>query len=149
MWNLDHKESFALKNWRLSTVVLDKTFESPLNSKDIQSINPKGNHPWIFIGRTDTKAETPVLWPTHWKRPWCLERLKAEGEGDDRGWDGWMASPTQWACFGLTPGAGDRQGGLACSGSWCCRVGHKWVTKLNWGHWRSSFSFKMRNFTHV
>ena len=114
MWNLDHKESFALKNWRLSTVVLDKTFESPLNSKDIQSINPKGNHPWIFIGRTDTKAETPVFWPTHWKRPWCLERLKAEEKEADRGWDGWMASPIQWAWIGQILGDGKWQGRLAC-----------------------------------
>ena len=63
MWNLDQKESFALKNWCLPTVVLDKTFESPLNSKDIKSINPKGNYPWIFTGRTDAEAEALVLWP--------------------------------------------------------------------------------------
>ena len=59
------------------------------------------NRSWIFIGRTDVEAETPILWPPHakkwlWKRPWCWERLKVGGEGDDRGWDGWMASPTQW-----------------------------------------------------
>ena len=63
---------------------------------------PKGKQSWIFIGRTDAEAETPILWPpaaknwlTHWKRSWCWERLEA-GEGDDREWDGWMASPTQW-----------------------------------------------------
>ena len=63
------------------------------------TVNPKGNQSWIFIGRTDAEAETPILWPPdakNWKRPWCWERLKAGGEGDDRGLDGWMVSPTQW-----------------------------------------------------
>ena len=63
-------------------------------------INPKGNQSWIFTGGTDAEAEAPILLatkePTHWKRPWCWERLKAGGEGGDRGWEGWMASPTQW-----------------------------------------------------
>ena len=61
MWELDHKEGWALKNWRFQTVVLEKTLESPLDSKEIKSVNPKGNQSWIFIGRTD--AEAPVLWP--------------------------------------------------------------------------------------
>ena len=71
-----------------------------LDSKEIKSVNPKGNQPWIFTGRTDAEAETPntlATWCTeltHWKRPWCWERLKAGGEGDNRGGDGWMASPT-------------------------------------------------------
>ena len=97
MWELDHKESWAAKNcfW---TVVLEKTLESPLDCKEIQSVHPKGNQSWIFIGRTDAEAEAPILWPPveeliHLKRPWCWERLEA-GEGDDRGWDGWMASLT-------------------------------------------------------
>ena len=83
------------------TVVLEKTLESPLDCKEIQPVHTKGNQPWIFTGRTDAEAEAPnnvATWYnelTYWKRPWCLERLKA-GEGDDRGWDGWMASPTQW-----------------------------------------------------
>ena len=77
-------------------------FWSPLDYKEIQPVHLKGNHPWIFIGRTGAEAETPVLriiWfkeLTRWKRPWCWERLRAGGEGDNRGWDGWMASPTQW-----------------------------------------------------
>ena len=76
------------------TVVLEKTLESPLDCKEIQPVHPKGNQPWIFIGRTE--AEAPILWPHdvkswHWKRPWCWEKLRARGEGDDRGWDGWMA----------------------------------------------------------
>ena len=78
--------------------MLEKSLESPLDSKEIKPVNPTGSQSWIF---TDAKAETPVLWPpdakksTHWKRPWCWERLKAR-EGGDREWDGWMASPTQW-----------------------------------------------------
>ena len=65
---------------------------------EIKPVNPKGNQSWIFIGRTDAEVEAPLLWPPNAleKEPWCWERLKARGEGDDRGWDGWMASPTQW-----------------------------------------------------
>ena len=94
------KESWALKNWCFWTV-LEKTLESPLDCKEIQAVHPRGNQSWIFIGRTGAEAETPVLWLpgveglTHLKRLWCWKRLKA-GEGDDRGWDGWMASPTWW-----------------------------------------------------
>ena len=99
MWALDYKESWAPRNWCFWTVVL-KILESPLDCKEIQPVNPKGNQSWIFIGRTDVEAETPILWPPDaeltLKRPWCWERLKVGGEGDDRGWDGWMASMTQW-----------------------------------------------------
>ena len=62
MWELDYKESWALKNWCFWTVVLEKTLESPLDSKEIQAGHPKGSHPWIFIGRTDSEAETPIFW---------------------------------------------------------------------------------------
>ena len=101
MWDLDHKESWVLKNWYFWTVLLEETLESLLNSKKIQPVHSKGNQSWIFIGRTDAEAETPILWPPDsknwdWEKPWCWERLKAGGEGDDRGWDGWMASPTRW-----------------------------------------------------
>ena len=100
MWELDYKESWAPKNWCLRTVVLEKTLESPLDCKEVQPVNPIGNQSWIFIGRTDVEAKTPILWPPdvmnwHWKRPWCWERLKVRGKVDDRGWDGWMASLTQ------------------------------------------------------
>ena len=101
MWEWDYKESWGPKNWCFWIVVLEKTLESPLDCKEIQPVYPKGNQSWIFIGGTDAEAETPILWPpdaknwTHWKRPWCWERLKA-GEGDDRGWGGWMALLTQW-----------------------------------------------------
>ena len=104
MWELDHKEGWVPKNWCFWTVVLEKTIESPLDCKEIKPVSPKGNQPWILIGRTDSdaEAEAPILWPPDaksWlirKRPWCWERLKAGGEGDERGWDDWMASPTQW-----------------------------------------------------
>ena len=101
MWEVDYKESWAPKNWCLWTVVLEKTLESSLDCKEIHLVHPKGNQSWI-IGVTDTEAKTPILWPpdvkklTLWKRPWCWDRLKAGGEGDDRGWDGWMVSQTQW-----------------------------------------------------
>ena len=83
------------------TVVLEKTLESLLDCKEIQPVHPKGNQPWICIGSTDAEGEAPIFWSpdvkrTHWKTPWCWERLKAGGEGDGRGWDRWMASPTQW-----------------------------------------------------
>ena len=101
LWELDYKENWALKNWCFWTVVLEKILESPLDCKEIQPVNLKGNQSWVVIGKTDAEAETPVLWPrceepTHWKRPWCWERLKVGGEGDNRGWDGWMASLTGW-----------------------------------------------------
>ena len=63
MWELDYKESWAPKNWCFWTVLLEKTFESPLDCKEIQPVHPKGNQSWIFIGRTDAEAETPILWP--------------------------------------------------------------------------------------
>ena len=84
------------------TVVLEKTLGSPLDCKGIQPVNPKGNQSWIFTGRTEAELETPntlATWCeelTHWKRPWCWERLKAREEGDNRGWDGWMASLIWW-----------------------------------------------------
>ena len=90
-------DAFKLWYWRRPT----GTLESPWDSKEIKPVNSKGNWPWIFIGRTDAEAETPILWPywceklTHWKRPWCWERLRTKGEGSDRGWDGWMASSIQ------------------------------------------------------
>ena len=101
MWELDYKESWAPKNWCFLTVVLEKTLESPLNCMEIQQVHPKGDQSWVFIGRTDVEAETPILWPPdakncHWKRPWCWEGLGAGVEGDNRRWDGWMASRTQW-----------------------------------------------------
>ena len=68
-WELDHKEGWALKNWCFRTVVLENTFESPLDFKQIQQVHPNGNHSWIFIERTDVKAEAPILWPPDAKSP--------------------------------------------------------------------------------
>ena len=80
MWELDHKESWAWKKWCIQAVVLEKTLESPLDCKEIQPVNPKGNQSWIFIGRTEAEAEAPILWPPDAKH-WSLEKTDA---GKDR-----------------------------------------------------------------
>ena len=143
MWELDYKESWVPKNWCFWTVVLENTLESPLDSKEIKPVNSKGNKPWIVTGRTNAEAEAPTLWLSdaknwlRWKRPWFWERLKAGEEGDDKGWDGWMASPTQWmwvwasseSCWWTR-----KPGVLQSMGSQ--RVRHDWATELNWkGSW--------------
>ena len=90
-----------LKNWCFWTVVLE-ILESPLDSKEIKPVNPKGNQPWIFIGSWSWNSNTLATWwevLNHWKRPWCWERQRARGEGDDRGWDDWMA-PWIWVSSG-------------------------------------------------
>ena len=119
---------------------LEKTLESPLDCKEIQPVHPKGNQSWMFIfGRIDAEAETPVLclatWCeglTHLKRPWCWERLKVGGEGEDRRWDGWMESQTKWMWVWVSPGVGDEQGSLPWCSPWGHRIGHNWRTELNW-----------------
>ena len=138
MWELDCEESWALKNWCFWTVVLEKILESPLDCKEIQLVHSKGDQPWVFFGRNDAKAETLVLWPPHamsWLigKDWCWEGLGAGGEGDDRGWDGWMASPTWWTWVWMNSGSWwwtGRPGVLQFMGSQ--RVGHDWATELNW-----------------
>ena len=99
MWELDHKEDWAKKNWYIRTV-LGKILERPLDCTEIKLVNPKRNQPWIFTARTDGwSSNTLAIWckaPIHWKRPRCWERLRAGREEDDRRWDGWMASLTQW-----------------------------------------------------
>jgi len=151
MWELDDKESWAQKNWCFWAVVLEKTLESPLDCMEIRSVHPKGDQSWILIGSTDAETETPIFWPldtkswntnslttwykelTHWERPWCWERLKAGGEGDDRGWDGWMASLTQQTWVWVNSGSWwwtGRPGMLWSMGSQ--RVRHDWATELNW-----------------
>ena len=111
IWELDYKESWVQKKWCFWTVVLEKTLESPLDCKEIKPVYPKGNQPWIFIGRTYAEAETPVLWPPDakkWligKHPDAGKRLKAGGEGDNRGWDGWMASLTWWTWVWASSGS--------------------------------------------
>ena len=152
MWKLEYKESWVPKNWCFWTMVLEKALESPLDCKKI--VSPKGNQCWIFAGRTDAKAETPVLWSPDaknwlWKeseeltleKTLMLERLKTGGNGDNRGWDGWMASLTQWTWVWVSSGgADDGQGSLACCSPWDCRVGHKWVTELNWTYMEGKMS---------
>ena len=103
------------------TVVLEKTLENPLDCKEIQPVNPKGNQPWIFIGifsSNDAEVEADWCWSwnsktlatwceelTDWKRPWCWEGLKGGGEGDNRGWDGWMASLSRWTWVWTSSGS--------------------------------------------
>ena len=127
MWELDYKESWAPKNWCLWTVVLEKTLESPLDCKEIQPIYPKGDQSWVFIGRTDLEAETPILWTSDmkswliWKDPdagkdWGQEE-KGMTEDEMVGWHHWFSEHGFW----WTPGVVDGQGGLACCGSWGCK----------------------------
>ena len=93
---------WAPKNWCFWTVVLEKTLESPLDCKDIQPVHPKGNQSWIFIGRTDAEAETPILWPPDARNSLLANTLMLEKgtrrQKGTRGWDDWMASLTQWTC---------------------------------------------------
>ena len=101
MWKLDHKGSWVLKNWCFWTVVLEMLLRLWRVPWTARRSNQLGNQSWIFIGRTDAEAETPILWLrceelTHWKIPWSWKILKVGGEGDNRGWDGWMASLTKW-----------------------------------------------------
>ena len=138
MWELDYKESWAQKNGYFWTVVLEKSLESPLDCKEIQPVHPKGDQSWVFIGRTDTEAETPILWPPHEKR-WLIgkdfdagrdwgQEEKGTTEDEMTGWHHWLdGHESEW-----TPGDGDGQGGLACCDSWGRRVGHDWATELNW-----------------
>ena len=141
MWELDHKESWALKNWCFWTVVLEKTLESPLDWKKIQPVHPKGNQSWIFIGRTDAEAETLILLPPDAKS-WLIWKDRDAGkdwkweEKGTTGWDGWMSSPTQrtwvWVNSGCWWWTG-RTGVLRSMGSQ--RARHDWATELNWRPW--------------
>ena len=85
MWELDHKEGWALKNWCFQTVVLEKTLESPLDNKEIEPVNPKGDQPWIFTERTGAEAESPILWPPEAKS-WLteLEKILMLGKNDGK-----------------------------------------------------------------
>ena len=138
MWELDCEEGWAPKNWRFWTVVLEKTLESPLDCKEIQPVHSEGDQPWDFFGRNDAKAEAPVLWPPHVKswligKDWCWEGLGARGEGDDRGWDVWMASLAWWLWVWVNSGRWwwtGRPGVLWFMG--LQSIGHDWATELNW-----------------
>ena len=134
---LDHKESRALKNWCFWTLVLEKTLESPLDCKEIQPVHSKGDQSWVFFGRTDNKAETPILWPLYAKS-WLIG--KDSDAGKDWGQEEKGTTEDEMArrhhrldgCeFEWTPGVGDGQGGLECCNSW----GHKesdMTERLNW-----------------
>ena len=137
MWELDYKESWAQKNWCFWTVVLEKTLESPLECKEIQPVHPKGDQSWMFIGRTDVEAETPVLWPAH-EKGWLIWKTLMLGKIEGRrrrGWQrmsGWMASPTQWTWVRVDSGSWwwtGRPGVLQFMGS---QSRHDWATELNW-----------------
>ena len=137
MWKLDHKEDWGLKNWCFWTVVFEKSLESPLDCKEIKPVNPKGYHTWIFIGRTDAEAETPILWPPDVKN-WLIEkdpdagkdwRQEEKGTAEDEmvGWHHRFDGRE----FEQALGVGDGQGSLACFSPWGCK---QWdMTEwLNW-----------------
>ena len=124
MWELDSQESWAPKIWCFRTVVLEKTLESILDCKEIQPVNPKGNQPWIFIGKTDAEVETPILWPPDVKN-WLIgkdpdtgndwkQEEKGTTEDEMVGWHHWRYGHE----FEQAPGVGDGQGSLACCSSW-------------------------------
>ena len=145
MWELNCEESWALKNWCFWTLVLEKTLESPMDCKEIQPVHSKGDQSWMFFGRNDAKAETPVLWPPHAKiwligkdsdagRDWGQEE-KRTTEDEMAGWHHQLnGCESQW-----TLGVGDGQGGLACCNSWD-RKESDTTEWLNWTELRLSWA---------
>ena len=127
MWVVDYKESWALKNWCFWTVVLEKTLESPLDCKEIQPFHPKGNKSWIFIGRIDVEAETPILWPPDAKN-WLIgkdpdagkdwRQEKGMTEDEIVGWHHQLDGHE----FEQALGVGDGQGSLVCCSPGGCKV---------------------------
>ena len=137
MWELNYKESWVPKNWCFWTVVLEKTLESPLDCKEIQPVHPKGNRSWIFIGRTDAIAETPVLWPSDAKN-WLIGkdpnagkdwRWKEKGMTEDEmvGWHHRLDGQE----FEQVPGVGDGQGSQAYCSPWGQKESDT-TERLNW-----------------
>ena len=149
MWELDYKESWALKNWCFWTVVLEKTLESPLDCKEIQPLHPKGDQSWCSLEGLMLKLKLQyfghLMWRTDsFKRPWCWERLKVGGEGNNR-WDGWVALPTWWTWVWVSSRSWwwtGRPGVLQSMGSQ--RVGHDWATELNWTEILCGLSYWLR-----
>ena len=136
MWQLDSKKRLSAEELMPLDCGRRGLLTTPLDCKEIKPVSSKGNQPWIFTGRSDAETETPILWPhwceepSHWKRPWFWERLKAGGEGDDRGWDAWMAAPTQWRWLWASSGwwwRTGKPGVLKSKGSQT--VEHDWVTE--------------------
>ena len=137
MWELVYKESWVLKNCCFWTVVLEKILESPLDSKEIQPVHPKGDQSWVFIGRIDVEAETPILWPPD-AESWLMlkdpdagkewgQEEKGTTEDEMAGWHHWLNGHES----GWTLEAGDGQGGLACCDTW----GHKESDMTEWLIW--------------
>ena len=137
MWELDCEESWVPKNWHFSTVVLEKTLESLLDCKEIQPVHLKGDQSWVFIGRTDVEAETPLLWPFDAKswligkdpdagKDWRQEK-KEITEDEMVGWHDWLDGHG----FGWTQGFGDGHEDLVCCGSWGCKESDM-TERLNW-----------------
>ena len=150
MWELDHRESWARKNWCFWTVVLEKTLECPLDCKKSHPVNPKGNQSWIFIGRTDAEANTPILWPPDvknwliWKDPdagkdWRWEE-KGTTEDEMVGWHHLL----DWHEFEWAPGVGAGQGGLACCRPWG-RKELDTTERLNWTEATEQMTHKLQN----
>ena len=144
MWELDYKESWVPNNWCFWTVVLEKTLESLGLQEDSTSQSKRKSvlniqwKDWCWSWNSNTLA-TWCKELTPWKRPWCWERLMVGRERDDRGWDGWMASPTRWTWVWASSGSWwwtGRPNVLQSMGSQ--RVRHEWVTELNWLNTRTS-----------
>ena len=155
MLELDYKESWALKNWCFWIVVLEKTLESPLDCKEIQPVHPKGDHSWVFIGRTDAKTETPIFWPPHAKS-WLIGKdpdaggdwgqEKGTKEDEMAGWHHQLDGHE----LEQTLRVGDGQGGLACCDSWGCKE-LDMTERLNWTepNWRLEQSLSQpRSWVH-
>ena len=137
MWDLDYKESWALKNWYFWTMVLEKTLESPLDCNEIQPVCPKGDQSWMFIARIDAEAETPILWPAdakNWligKDPDAGKHWRGDGKGTTAdemvGWHHWLSDHV----FVQALGVGDGQGSLTC----CSPCGRKALDTTEWLNW--------------
>ena len=144
MWELDYKESWALKNWYLWTVVLEKNLESPSDCKAMIPINPKGNQSWIFIGRTDSEVEALILWPPDAKN-WLLGKDPDAGKNWRQEENGTTEDETvRWHHrldgheFEHGLGVGGGHGSLACCSPWDCK---KW-NMTEWLSWNSSSSWQ-------
>ena len=132
---LDYKESWASKNWCFWIVVLEKILENPLDCKEIQTVHPKGDQFWIFIGRTDAEIELQSFGHLMWRsdslaKTLMLGKIEGRRRGDDRGWDGWMVSLTRCKSE-QAEGVCDGQRNLACCSPWGCKKSDT-IEWLNW-----------------